>query len=91
MEPRLSEDSLLVSGRRLTGFAWQDEIMARVDKLLPFNAEEEMKMRGAHYQNAKLPFASHVVADGQLVTGQNPGSAKATARKVVSMLQASQS
>jgi putative intracellular protease/amidase len=31
-------------------------------------------------------FPSHVVVDGRLVTGQNPGSAKATARKPVSAL-----
>ncbi|MGC7336169.1 type 1 glutamine amidotransferase domain-containing protein, partial [Mycobacteroides abscessus subsp. abscessus] len=29
---------------------------------------------------------SYVVTDGRLVTGQNPGSAKATAKKVVSVL-----
>ncbi len=40
-----------------------------------------MKRRGAHYQKAFLPFISYVVADGRLVTGQNPASAKATAEK----------
>jgi putative intracellular protease/amidase len=53
---------------------------------MPYNAEAEMKRRGAAYEKALLPFTSYVVADGRLVTGQNPWSAKATARKVVALL-----
>lgn len=51
--------------------------LARVDKLVPCNAEEEMKKRSALYEKAKLPFVSYAVVDGNLVTGQNPGSANA--------------
>ncbi|WP_019972879.1 type 1 glutamine amidotransferase domain-containing protein [Mycobacterium sp. 141] len=81
----LSDGSLLVAGRKLTGFSWSEEVLARVDKLVPYNVEEEMKKRGARYVKGLIPFASYVVADGRLVTGQNPGSAKATAKKVVSV------
>ena len=84
----LSDGSLLVAGRNVTGFAWSEEVLARVDKLVPYNAEEEMKKRGALYEKGVIPFASYVVVDGRLVTGQNPGSAKATAKKVVSVLGA---
>lgn len=83
----LSNGELLVAGRKLTGFAWSEEILARVDKLVPYNVEAEMKKRGAHYGKGLIPFASHVVVDGRLVTGQNPGSAKATAKKVVAVLE----
>ncbi len=83
----LSDGSLLVAGRKLTGFAWAEEVLARVDKLVPYNAEEEMKKRGARYTKGLIPFASYVVVDDRLVTGQNPGSAKATARKVVAVLE----
>jgi putative intracellular protease/amidase len=86
LNTRLSDGTLLVAGRRLTGFAWQEEVLARVDKLVPYNAEAEMKRRGARYGKALIPFSSHVVTDGRLVTGQNPGSAKATARAVVAAL-----
>lgn len=82
----LSDGSLLVAGRKVTGFAWQEEVLARVDKLVPYNAEEEMKRRGARYQKAKLPFVPYALTDGRLVTGQNPGSAKKTARQVVALL-----
>lgn len=86
LNTRLSDGTLLVSGRKVTGFAWQEEVLARVDKLVPYNAEEEMKKRGAHYEKALLPFVSYVVVDGRLVTGQNPGSAKQTAERVSELL-----
>jgi putative intracellular protease/amidase len=82
----LSDGSLLVNDRNLTGFAWSEEVLARVNKLVPYNVEDEMKKRGARYEKGLIPFTSHVVVDGRLVTGQNPGSAKATAKKVVSLL-----
>ena len=87
LNARLSDGSLLISGRRMTGFSWTEEKLARVDELVPYNAEDEAKRRGALYEKAALPFVSHVVVDGNLVTGQNPGSAKATARKVAALLQ----
>ena len=88
LNTKLSDGSLLVEGRNLTGFAWSEEVLARVNKLVPYNAEEEMKKRGARYEKGLIPFASYTVVDGRLVTGQNPGSAKATAKKVVSVLEA---
>jgi putative intracellular protease/amidase len=87
LNTELSDGSLLVAGRKLTGFAWSEEVLARVNKLVPYNAEDEMKKRGAGYEKGLIPFAPHVVADGQLVTGQNPASAKATAKKIVSVLE----
>ncbi|MEG3614105.1 type 1 glutamine amidotransferase domain-containing protein [Isoptericola haloaureus] len=86
LNTRLSDGTLLVTGRRLTGFAWTEEVLARVDKIVPYNAEEAVKDRGALYQKAKLPFVSFVVVDGNLVTGQNPGSARETAEKVAALL-----
>lgn len=51
-------------------------MLARVNRLVPSNAEGELKKRGALYEKAKLPFVSYVATDGRLITGQNPGSAK---------------
>lgn len=83
---RLTDGSLLIDGRKLTGFAWQEEVLAGVDKLVPFNAVATAKERGAEYSKAVLPFVSYCVVDGRLVTGQNPGSAKETAQPVASLL-----
>lgn len=85
LNTELSDRSYLVSGRELTGFSWTEEVLARVNKLVPYNAEEEVKKRGAHYKKATLPFTGFTLIDGNLVTGQNPESAKETARNVVAV------
>lgn len=83
---RLSTGEFLVAGRRLTGFSWNEEVLAGVAKVVPYNAEKEMNQRGARYEKALLPYVSNVVVDGRLITGQNPFSAKATAEKIVNLL-----
>lgn len=85
----LSDGRRLVDGRKVTGFSWTEEILAGVAKKMPYNAEREMKDRGARYEKALLPFTANVVTDGRLVTGQNPQSAKATAKQVVTLLSMS--
>jgi putative intracellular protease/amidase len=86
LNTRLSDGTLLVAGRRVTGFSWREEVLAGVAAKMPYNAEEAMKQRGARYEKAWLPFVSNVVVDGRLVTGQNPMSAKATAERVAALL-----
>jgi putative intracellular protease/amidase len=86
LNTELSDGKLLVTDKRITGFSWFEEILAGVASKMPYNAEAEMKRRGARYEKAVLPFVSHVVVDGRLVTGQNPWSAKATAEKVAALL-----
>lgn len=86
LNTKLSDGKLLVAGRRVTGFSWSEEILAGVAKRMPYNAEREMKRRGALYEKAWLPFVSKVVVDGRLITGRNPQSAKATAERVTEAL-----
>ncbi|MBF0859630.1 type 1 glutamine amidotransferase domain-containing protein [Gluconobacter sp. LMG 31484] len=83
---RRADGSFLVAGRKITGFSWTEEKLAGVAREVPYNAEAQVKARGAIYEKALLPFMSHVVSDGRLVTGQNPFSARGTARKVVALL-----
>ncbi|MBD8899366.1 type 1 glutamine amidotransferase domain-containing protein [Rhodanobacter sp. DHG33] len=86
LNTQLSDGTLLVAGRKITGFAWAEEVLAGVARKVPYNAEQAVKQRGALYEKALLPFASKVVVDGRLVTGQNPQSAKATAERVAAAL-----
>lgn len=85
---KLSNGDYLIDGKDLTGFSWKEEVLAKRDDVVPFSLEEELKRRGAHYSTASTPFASHVVEDGLLITGQNPGSAQAVGQAVVKKLQA---
>lgn len=86
LNTRLSDGRLLVEGRRLTGYSWAEEMLAGVAKKVPYNADAEMRRRGARYEKGWLPSMSNVVVDGRLVTGQNPASAQATATAVVNLL-----
>lgn len=86
LNTKLSDGSYLVAGKRMTGFAWREEELAKVDELVPYNAEKAAKERGALYEKAMLPFIPYAVTDGNLVTGQNPASAKKTAKAVVELL-----
>jgi len=86
LNTRLSDGSLLVAGRKVTGYSWMEEVLAGVAKKVPYDSEQQMRDRGARYEKAFLPFTSNVVTDGKLVTGQNPQSAKATAQQVAAML-----
>ena len=77
----------LVKGKDVTGFSWAEEGLAKREKAVPYNLEEELKKRGAKYGKATLPFESHVVEDGLLVTGQNPASAAGVGEAVVKKLK----
>lgn len=47
LNTKLSNGTLLVAGRRLTGYSWIEEVLAGVAKEVPYNCEQEMKQRGA--------------------------------------------
>lgn len=83
---RLSDGSLLVSGKRVTGFTNAEEagFGKRWASSYPLFLETALRQSGAKFEQAgvMLPFA---VTDGRLVTGQNPFS---TAVSVDAMIHA---
>lgn len=87
MEARLSDGRWLVRDKNLTAFSWVEEQADNRDDIVPFNLEEELKARGARYTKALLPFGKHVVEDGQLITGQNPASARGVGEAVARALR----
>jgi putative intracellular protease/amidase len=48
---------------------------------------QKLKKNGAHYKKNLIPFTSHVEVDGQLITGQNPQSARAVGEALVERLR----
>jgi putative intracellular protease/amidase len=66
-------------------FGWE---AAQRDDAVPYSLQDELKKLGAPYSIAEEPFETHVVEDGRLITGQNPGSARAVAEAVVERLKA---
>lgn len=77
----------LIKGKTITGFNWIEESIARRKKEVPFNLEAELKKRGSNYKKAFIPMTSKVVADGHLITGQNPFSSKEIAKAVMQYLK----
>lgn len=84
---KLSNGEYLLKGRKITGFNWFEESLARRKKEVPFSLEAGLKERGAHYRKALIPMTSKVVVDGNLITGQNPFSSKETAKVVIKELE----
>jgi putative intracellular protease/amidase len=85
---RLSNGDYLIKDKNITGFSWDEEAAVNREKAVPFNLQEELQKRGGRYSKAAKPFGLHVVEDNNLITGQNPASAKAVAEAVVRRLQA---
>ena len=84
---QLSDGRYLVDGKDVTGFSWPEEELAQRDRAVPYSLQDELKQRGAEYSTAEQPFATYVREDDRLITGQNPGSAKAVAEAVVAKLR----
>ena len=75
----------LVSGRNVTGFTNTEEQAAGLTDVVPFLVEDMLKANGGVYTKAG-DYASHVVVDGMLVTGQNPASSTEAAKALLTLL-----
>ena len=81
----LDDGKYLVADRNVTGFTREEEVdYGTIDKI-PFVLEELMMNSGATYQKRK-EWEEFVVEDGNVITGQNPGSAGAIGRSLVSRI-----
>jgi putative intracellular protease/amidase len=78
---------LIVKGKSVTGFSNFEDTLAGVRKLMPFLLEDALKENGANYSKNLLPFTERIEADGLLITGQNPQSAKGVGKRVVDALR----
>ena len=78
--------NFLVSGKKVTGFSNTEERAVKLDKIVPFLLEDELMKKGGIYSK-KDDWASHVVTDGLLITGQNPQSSEAVARELLAVLK----
>lgn len=80
---RLPDGRFLIEGKKITGFSWFEESLAGRKKIVPFDLEAALKQRGADYRKALIPMIPKVVADGRLITGQDPFSSSRTAETVM--------
>lgn len=75
-----------VAGRRVTAFTDTEEEKVGLAEAVPFLLEGKLRDLGADFVAAP-DFQPHVVADGNLITGQNPASSDAVAQAVLQALQ----
>lgn len=76
----------LVQGKNLTGFTNSEEEAMGLTNVVPFLLEDMLPGKGGIFSSGE-DWASHVVRDGFLITGQNPGSSADTARAALSALK----
>jgi putative intracellular protease/amidase len=93
---RLSDGTLLATGRTVTGFTnaeedyadtatWEMGALPRGQRLMPWRIEDELRAIGANYVQAGL-WRGFAVRDGNLITGQQNFSGAETARLVCEAL-----
>jgi len=80
------KDELILKGKNVTGFTNSEEEAVHLNTIVPFLLEDELKKSGANYSN-KENWASYVVKDGLLITGQNPASSEAAAKELIKALK----
>ena len=79
----------LVQGRRMTG-ATDKQIRELGITITPQHPERELRAAGALYESETAfrdMFASHVVADGTLVTGQNQNDSAEVAQRMMEIIE----
>ena len=75
----------LVKGLKVTGFSNSEESASGLTEVVPFLVEGMLTENGGIYSKGS-DWGVHVVEDGNLITGQNPASAKGVAEKLLNKL-----
>ncbi|WP_350347593.1 type 1 glutamine amidotransferase domain-containing protein [Agromyces sp. G08B096] len=81
----LDDGSFAFAGRRLSVFSDAEERAGGLGDRTPWWVEATLAERGAVIDDGE-PWASHVVRDGNLISGQNPQSSHAVAAALVAAL-----
>jgi putative intracellular protease/amidase/ketosteroid isomerase-like protein len=87
--PERADGLWLFDGYRMTSFTDEEENRTRPGRLgMAWLLDAELKNAGAVFDDGPSAWASHVVVDRNLITGQNAGSTEATAGAVIKKLHA---
>jgi putative intracellular protease/amidase len=76
----------LVKGLKVTGFTNSEETASGLIKVVPFLVEDMLTKNGGIYSKG-ADWSAYAIEDGNLITGQNPASAKLVAEKLLSQLK----
>lgn len=85
--PERHDGQWLFEGFRVTSYTDEEEDQNAIGMLgMPWYLDAALKNAGAVFDDAPFAWASHVVVDRNLITGQNPNSTEATADAVLKAL-----
>ena len=79
------DGSPLVKGLKVTGFANSEEKASGLMEVVPFLLEDMLTKNGGNYSKG-ADWSPYAVEDGNLITGQNPASAKLVADMLLKKL-----
>lgn len=71
----------------MTGFSNTEEEAVGKTAAVPFLLEDKLKELGGEYSKGAADWGVHTVTDQRLITGQNPGSSKEVASKMLDELK----
>ncbi len=82
---KTNDGSYLVKDKSVTGFTNTEEAKVELTDIVPFSVEDELVKNGGNFSRAE-DWMSYCVADGNLITGQNPASSEAVAKSVLQII-----
>ncbi len=86
VDVKLSNGKYLVEGKKVAVFSDEEERIVKLEKVVPYLLETKLKKQGA-ISVAGKPWSSSAVADGRLITGQNPQSAHEVGKLILKQIK----
>jgi putative intracellular protease/amidase len=83
--PKNADGTSVVAGKAVTGFTNTEEAAVGLTDVVPFLVEDMLQARGGSYSKV-ADWQPYVVADGLLITGQNPASSEPVAKALLKHL-----
>ena len=82
---RLGNGDSIIKDKKVTAFCNNEEEAIGVKDIVPFLIEDEFKKLGGTFEHGEN-FAEFAIADGNLITGQNPASSAKTAKLLLNII-----
>ena len=76
----------IVKDKNMTGFTNSEEDAVQLTDIVPFLLEDELIKQGAKYLKGE-DWSEFVVEDNGIISGQNPASSSAVAKRLVNLLK----
>ena len=85
LDVQMTDGRYLLKHKRVTAFTNAEEAEVGTEKIVPFSLEDRIEREGAEFVGGEN-FAATVIVEGQLITGQNPASARGVAEEMIAYL-----